>query len=515
MTDTIVLAIYSLCFLASAAMLTKRQMHMFQLNSYKTGTHISWVMRDRAGLLRRLPALLAAAAAFVPGAIYASAALLALTAALNVEKRAKKPLVVTKRVMRMFITLVIIYALLIALASALEGSRIYFYAAFALAVFLNPLTVLFANLLMKPVEKSINNGFIRDAERIIREMPRLTVIGVTGSYGKTSVKFYLGKLLSAKYNVLVTPESYNTTLGVVRTVREHLRPTHEIFVCEMGAKGTGEIKEICDIVKPKMGVITSIGPQHLETFGSIENIISTKFELERALPEGGTIFLNTDNDYIAARGVTATRVSYGSDREADYRARDIKVTEQGSEFKMTGRDGEEYSFVTRLIGRHNVQNIAGAIAVADTLGVAMEDIAVQVRRLESVPHRLQLIRRGKDLIIDDAFNSNPSGAKAALSVLGEFSGLKALVTPGMIELGEKQYELNYEFGRQAAEVCDFVALVGEKQTKPIYDGLIAADFDRNKIHVGATIQAALAAVDALVTPERKIVLLENDLPDNY
>ena len=515
MTDTIILVIYSLCFLAAAAALTKRQMHMFQLNSYKMGGHLSWVMRDGAGLLHRLPALLAAALVFVPGGVYASAALLAVTAVLNIEKKAKKPLVVTKRVLRMFITLTILYVLFIALASASGGARTYFYAAFALIVFFNPLTVLLANLLMRPVEKSINRGFIREAERIIDQMPRLTVIGVTGSYGKTSVKFYLGKLLSAKYNVLVTPESYNTTLGVVRTVREHLRPTHEIFVCEMGAKGVGEIKEICDIVKPKMGVITSVGPQHLETFGSIENIINTKFELEQALPEGGTIFLNTDNEYIASRKVRAERISYGSDRPADYRARDIKVSEQGSEFKMTGRDGVEYSFVTKLIGHHNVQNIAGAIAVADTLGVPMEDIAVQVRRLESVAHRLQLIRRDRDLIIDDAFNSNPSGARAALSVLGEFSGFKALVTPGMIELGEQQHELNYEFGRQAAEVCDFVALVGEKQTRPIYDGLLSAGYDKSKIFVGATIQAAMAAVDAVVTPERKIILLENDLPDNY
>jgi len=515
MTDTLNFAIYTLCFLFAAAMMTKRQMHMFQLNMYDMSVHLSWIMRDRRGLLRSLPALPAAVATLIPGGIYASAALLAVTGLLNIEKRAKKPLVVTKRVLRMFATLAILYALLIALAATLEEARPFFCLAFAIALFLNPLTVLLANILMKPVEKSINMGFIREAERIISGMPRLTVIGVTGSYGKTSVKFYIGKLLSAKYNVLVTPESYNTTLGVVRTIREHLRPTHEVFVCEMGAKGVGEIKEICDIVKPKMGIITSIGPQHLETFGSIENIINTKFELEEALPEGGIIFLNTDNEYIAARKVKARRVSYGCESEADYRARDIKVSEHGSEFKMTGKDGVEYTFVTKLIGRHNVQNIAGAIAVADTLGVPMEDIVTQVRRLESVPHRLQLINKGKDIIIDDAFNSNPSGAKAALSVLGEFSGFKVLVTPGMIELGEKQYELNFEFGRQASEVCDFVALVGERQTRPIYDGLLSAGYDRNKIFVGVTIEAALAAVEALPTNERKVILLENDLPDNY
>lgn len=518
-TQIVAFILCTAVFLGASAVLTARQMHIFQLNSYKHAVQTAWISRDKDGFYRRsfaiavLPlALLAKTYGLILAFLIFGAVIL-----LNLPKPAKKPLVLTGRVKRMFRTLAFIYALFIALAAVTLfgfGSAIV-VSLYGAVILLNPYTIILSDTLNKPMEEGINNGFIKDAERIIREMPRLTVIGVTGSYGKTSVKFYLGKLLSSKYNVLVTPESYNTTLGVVRTVREHLRPTHEIFVCEMGAKGVGEIKEICDIVKPKMGVITSIGPQHLESFHSIENVIKTKFELEDALPPEGTIFLNTDNKYIANRPVKAKRVSYGLGETAEYRARDISVSEKGSEFKMTGRDGAEYSFTTRLIGQHNVQNIAGAIAVADALGVPMEDIVMQVRRLESVPHRLQLIRNGNNLIIDDAYNSNPSGAKAALEVLKEFSGLKILITPGMIELGEKQYELNCEFGKQAAEVCDFVALIGEKQTKPIYEGLISAGFDSKKIFVAATIQAALSEVDAIKTEQRKIVLLENDLPDNY
>ena len=519
MTEIIAFIMCTAVFLGTSIVLTLRQMHIFQLNSYNHSVQRSWISRDKDGFFRRAYAILAIPLIFFFNTYGLIIAFLVFGAAilLNLPKPAKKPLVLTGRVKRMLGTLGLLYLILAALAAVswfgfdLTGIA----SLYGAVIVFNPYSIILANTLNKPIEEKINRDFIEDASRIIREMPRLTVIGVTGSYGKTSVKFYLGKLLSSKYNVLVTPESYNTTLGVVRTVREHLRPTHEIFVCEMGAKGLGEIKEICDIVKPKMGVITSIGPQHLESFHSIENVIKTKFELEDALPSDGLVFLNTDNEYIASRSVKSKRVAYGLCDNADYRARDVKVSEKGSEFKMTGRDGVEYSFTTKLIGHHNVQNIAGAIAAADTLGVPMEDIVIQVRRLEGVPHRLQLIRNGGNLIIDDAYNSNPSGAKVALEVLKEFSGIKILITPGMIELGERQYELNCEFGKQAAGICDFVALVGEKQTKPIYEGLISEGFDREKIFVAATIQEALAKVEAIKTTQRKTVLLENDLPDNY
>lgn len=154
-----------------------------------------------------------------------------------------------------------------------------------------------ANVINHPMEAGINQHYINDAVKA-EKRPGLTVISVTGSYSKTSVKFYLQTLLQEKYNVLVTPESFNTPMGVVRTIRGSLKPTTEIFVCEMGARHVGDIKEICDMVHPNHGVITSIGPQHLETFFNMENIQKTKFELADALPEGGMLFLNGDNDYI-------------------------------------------------------------------------------------------------------------------------------------------------------------------------------------------------------------------------
>ena len=161
---------------------------------------------------------------------------------------------------------------------------------------LAPLLTVIGNIVNSPIEKANRQYYINDAKKMLKACPDLKVIGITGSYGKTSVKYYLSTVLKAKYNVLMTPESYNTPMGVVKTIREQLRPTHEVFVCEMGARHVGDIKEICDIVFPEYGIITSIGEQHLETFKSIDNIIKTKFELYDAVSDKSKMFLNGDTE---------------------------------------------------------------------------------------------------------------------------------------------------------------------------------------------------------------------------
>jgi len=488
-------------------------LHMFQLNSYKPHEQRKWIKGNftPAVIGKNLTSIVSLIALFfgLAGQIIATV-FFTLGGFLNLPKKAKKPLVYTNRVKRMLITLAVLIALLLV---AVTYTKVF--QALPLILFLTPLLVLLANFINKPIEKSINNYYINDAKKMIAQSPDLKVIGVTGSYGKTSVKFFLKKLLSAKYNVLMTPESFNTTLGVVKTIRTSLKATHEFFICEMGAKNVGDIKEICDIVNPDFGVITSIGPQHLESFKSIENVILTKFELADATDRNGIVFLNNDNEYIRSQGVMQKCVRYGIDSDCDYKAFDISVSDKGSTFKMI-IDGEEHTFNTRLIGAHNVLNIAGAIAVAHTLGVPVDDLIYQTKLLDSVPHRLQLIKGNKALIIDDAYNSNPSGAKAALDTLSQFDGMKILVTPGMIELGEKQYECNFTFGTQAAEVCDYIVLVGEKQTKSIYEGILSQNYDKEKIIVAPNLNSALKSVENIKSgDQQKIVLLENDLPDNF
>ncbi|MCL1824182.1 MAG: UDP-N-acetylmuramoyl-tripeptide--D-alanyl-D-alanine ligase [Oscillospiraceae bacterium] len=485
MIKIIAITIYLIIIIAWSLFYFTGSMHIFQLNSYKNDIHIKWLTHNRFTKFRGL-------------------------------KKAKKPLVYTHRVLRMCLTSFIIYsAAVTALIILTINISNYFLLGVLLLLPLAVLLPIIANIINAPVEKINNNRYINDAKQIINSHPNLITIGITGSYGKTSTKYFLNALLSVKFNTLMTPASFNTTLGVVKTVREQLKATHEIFVCEMGAKWVGDIKEICDIVKPKHSMLTSIGPQHLETFKSMENIINTKFEITDCIKDG-TVFLNFDNEFIRNRKINKNIVKYGTEaNDLDYKASDISVSEKGTEFTVTVNN-EATRFSIKLLGVHNVQNITGAIAVAHTLGIPMQDLIRPVKKLEPVPHRLQMINKGSDIIIDDAFNSNPVGAKAALDVLKMFGGTRFLVTPGMVELGEKEFELNKEFGAYSANCCDFAVLIGEKQAIPIKAGLLENNFPEEKIKIFKTINEGLDFINATDSENRqKIILLENDLPDNY
>ena len=363
-----------------------------------------------------------------------------------------------------------------------------------------------------------------DAKRIPKENPDLTSIGVTGSYGKTSVKFYLETLLRQRYRVLVTPESYNTPMGIVITIRKFLKPTHEIFVCEMGARYVGEIKEDCDLVHPHHGLITSIGPQHLDTFESMENIQKTKFELADAVPDGGILFLNGDNEYIAeelerrkgSRPLYDNPVMYHSQKIGNgYYASDIVITNHGTDFTVNAPDGESERFSMKLVGMHNVINVMGAIAVAHEFDIPLAELRIPVRRIQSVPHRMEMKNHGDVTIIDDAFNSNPIGSKAAVETLAIMDGMRILITPGMVELGEDEAEYNRKFGTYAADCCDRIFLVGRKHTEPIKEGILSKGFPEKHLEVFDKVEDAISRAYAVKTDQHKYILLENDLPDNY
>lgn len=496
--------------------------HMFQQNSYKPREYREWMqVHSNVGRLlgKSLYAVISLPLVLVGnlGCLIGAIVMNMMTILVNKPRQAKKPLVYTMRVRRMLVTTAVLY--MIGMLVSLTAGEYWVRAGecILLVLFLlQPFLILLVNWINRPVEQAIDRHYVSDAARILREMPDLTVIGVTGSYGKTSVKYFLNTLLSSKFNVLQTPGNYNTTLGVVRTIREQMKPFHEIFICEMGAREVGDIKEICDLVHPDYGIITSIGPQHLQSFHTVENIIATKFELADAVPAEGKVFLNYDNNYIRGHKIDKNVVSYGTAGAAiDYRAYDITVSPNGSTFKMKDAQGEEFEFHTRLVGNHNVQNIAGAIAVAHTLGIPMEKLRYPVKQLESVPHRLQLSRQGGRILLDDSYNSNKNGFMAALDTLAMFKELRILMTPGMVELGEKQYSENKEVGVYAADKCDYAVLVGREQTKPIQDGLLEAGFARSRMIVVDTLQEAFQMVNAIPDEKQKVVLIENDLPDNY
>ncbi len=515
MKDTILFVLQCIAFVVALVFIVIDNMHFFQLNSYKPVTQRNWLKKNknRKIIIPVCFAILSLAAQLLFGLGFIPVTILAVS---SFPKKAKKPLVYTPRVNRMLTTCSVISVLPVCLISVFDDSLMYATAVQAFYLAISPVLVLIANFINKPLEKHINNGYIKDAKRILAACPELKIIGITGSYGKTSVKYYLHTLLQAKYNVLMTPESYNTPMGVVKTIRGSLKATDEIFICEMGARWVGDIKELCDIVNPQHGVITSVGPQHLESFGSLDNVKKTKFELADSLGTEGYLFLNGNDENIKDYGCKRPYISYTVEGDGDYNASNIAVNSKGTTFTVTTKDGESEDFSTRLIGRHNVLNIVGAIAIAHTFGVPLKMLRGQVRKLEGVPHRLALTHANGVTIIDDAYNSNPSGSKAALEALSLFEGYKIIVTPGMVELGDKQFELNKQFGKYMADVCDYVVLVGERQAPPMLEGLEEAGYGEDKIFVASTIQQALTHVYALnAKGEEKIILLENDLPDNY
>lgn len=512
-----ILAIAALLFFA--ALSVRHFTHMFQLNSYTEKVQLSW-MKENPIYTVPVAALPIAALifAFIKARAFAYAYLLLALAALLLSlfyfpKKAKKPLVYTARVKRLLTTYALITLAVMALGVLLGGTGEFIIIG--LATSLTPFTLLLANKVNSPLEKAIRNHYTKDAKKLLRSHSRLKIIGITGSFGKTSVKYYLSALLQTKYNVLMTPESYNTPMGVVKTIRSSLRATHDIFVCEMGAKYVGDIAELCDIVHPESGMVTSIGEQHLESFGSVENIIKTKYEMADGIPKDGKLFINISSDTVYKNRPDHAYISYGLTAEADYYAEDIAVSSEGTTFTLVHGD-EKVQFKTKLIGESNVTNIVGAVAVAHEYGIAIPELKAAVAALRCVPHRMELLDRGNMIIIDDAFNSNPAGAAAALRTLSLFDAVKIIVTPGMIELGEKSEELNAELGKNAAAVCDYVVAVGEKQAKPIVRGAKESGYPKEKIHVAKTFSDAMEFVRSIDAGGRKkVVLLENDLPDNF
>ena len=551
-------------------------MHMFQLNGYKNDEHPKWLKKNLrqqwllvfTGALGLFRILLSALQILCDSSILGSilSVLIVLTDVLcyldlylvflvyRAMKRlnTKSKFHYTARVKRMIATIVVLTAIVLGLcflvSYAAQGEFPRFLTGILLLlVSLQLVFNMLSNVVNRPIEKAVNQYYINDAKRILKSVPGLQIIGVTGSYGKTSVKFYLQTLLQGKYNVLVTPESYNTPMGIVKTIRGSLKSTHELFICEMGARHVGDIKEDTDIVHPHHGVITSVGPQHLETFHSMENIQKTKFELADCLPEGGKLFLNGDNEYIqqqavgynnkifyyseAAAKVTspadaaqtsqagsadpAVHHSTEAERAAGYSAKDVSVSQFGTEFTVTTPNGEEERFQMKLVGAHNVINVVGAIAVAHQFGMSLKELKIPVRRIQPVEHRMAMREQGNVTIIDDAYNSNPVGSKAAVETLAMFDGIRILVTPGMVELGDKEEEYNYKFGTYAADCCDYILIVGKKNRESIRAGVLSKGFPEDRCVCVDKLEDALSKAYAIKGQGHKFILLENDLPDNY
>lgn len=350
--------------------------------------------------------------------------------ALKNQKKAKKPLRYTARVKRLLVPVFL-------LALVGPAARLLLQASYVRLLFngiqpwggwwdygfwpelvrflpglLLPLVVCLAHVLTWPVEKLVQGWYMGDARKRLLANPALIRIGITGSFGKTSTKYALGTILGEKYKTLYTPGSFNTPMGVTRTIREKLTPEHQVFIGEMGARYKGDVAQLCRLVRPQYGILTAIGKQHLETFGSLENVMRAKGELLAGVGSQGCVFLNGDDPLcrqLYENSPLQEKYLFGTQGEGLYmRAEDITVGPEGSRFTLVCQDGTRIPCVTRLLGRHNILNVAGAAALAYKLGLSEAQIAAGIGKLEPVEHRLQLLP-GPITVIDDAFNANPVG----------------------------------------------------------------------------------------------------------
>ena len=439
----------------------------------------------------------------------------------NVKKeQSKKPLVITARIKRLYITTLILYLITIIPFVIDFNERVIhiYYTYIGLTVWVNYLYIMLANIINKPIEKLVFLYYKRKATNKLDSMIDLKRVCITGSYGKTSTKNALNDILNVKYNSFATPKSFNTMLGLMNAINNYMDKFNDIFIAEAGAFKIGEIKEKADFIKPKYAILTVIGEAHLESFGSRKNIQKGKFELIDSLPDDGVAVLNKDDEYQTSYKIKskckAIWVSL-KDKSADLYANNIKLSDEGTKFTCTFKKTKEKCvFETKLLGEANVYNILEAIALAYELGMSSDEIKIGVKRINTIEHRLELKKMDNITIIDDAYNSNPIGSKMALDVLNLMKGKKIIVTPGMIELGDKMYEYNMEFGRHIAKVCDEVILVGKEQTKPILDGIKKEKFNEKNIYILNDVKEAFPLMRKL-SDKNTFVLLENDLPDIF
>lgn len=530
------IVIYVVCW-AYMILNFKHDIHMLQQNSYRLERYWKYLKNDIGSAWRLVDVamlfLLFATLLDLRLSLLFVGVMCLTKIALIFRKKFKKPLVFTNRVWRIYgVTALIASGIYLAAILTLGNghTEVMGYNGVALAIGLLLLMTIFSWIVVMmavavliPVEKLINRKYWNEAASILKSMPDLKVIGITGSYGKTSTKHYLYRILSEQFEVLMTPGSYNTTMGVIRTVREMMKPYDTIFICEMGAKQKGDIKEICDLVHPNIGIITAVGPMHLESFKTMENVQSTKFELIDSLPKDGLAVVNNDFEYCANRIVTnvetkryALNPSSKKHNGVAYVAEDIAYTSEGTTFVVKGPDGYELSLATRLVGACNISNLLGAVIVAIHLGMSKEKIQYAVGRIEQVEHRLSIKRTpGGVTIIDDAFNSNPAGSKMALEVLAGFkTGKRIVVTPGMIELGERQEELNRALGLEIAKSVDVAIIVGEYNRKALVDGIKKEGFNEDNLYEVGSFSEAQEVLGTILAGG-DIVLYENDLPDTF
>ncbi|MEQ1868967.1 MAG: UDP-N-acetylmuramoyl-tripeptide--D-alanyl-D-alanine ligase [Vicinamibacterales bacterium] len=511
----------------SQALLTWRRtlgyLRYFQQEGYEAVRFLQWAnvrsLTDPAFWAACITGLLAVWWPY-PGAVVFMVAAVALALGQPDPRYSGKiPLRLTWRAVRVLsVSLVLAFAVWTWLANAFVRADIQApLLASAFLLVLLPLVMIVANLLLVPYEQHTQRGYEAAAIRTLGEV-RPQVIGITGSYGKSSSKAMLAHLLQFDAPTLAASGSINTLMGITRHIRENLVRGHRYLVVEMGAFKRGSIKRLCQLTPPSAGLITAVGDMHLERFGSTGAIVMAKGELADAIPAGGWLVVNADSAgaLAIARKATHCRVLLYGEVSAEAlatRIEEIRFTKHGTSFTLRTREAS-YHCVTPLLGRPIVLNLAGAFTLAVAMGVSPEVAVAAMRTLRPVSNRLEVVEEKGITWIRDAYNSNQFGFRAALEVAAALPvARRFLATPGCIELGAQQYDVNRALSREAAAVCDQTVVVAETNKDAFVAGHRDAGLEARLVPVPSRADAFRWIRETV--KEGDLVILENDLPDLY
>lgn len=428
----------------------------------------------------------------------------------NYTISSKKPLVITQKVKRLINISYIIFGTLVIFSIITE--KLLFIPAVLLLFLIQPyLFLAFALLVIRPLEIINRKRTIKRIRTEILNHTDLTVVGITGSYGKTSVKDFLFFIVSGWQESIKTPESYNTIFGIAKVVDLELLSKTKLFICEMGAYVRGEIAELCQMVSPKYAILTAIGSQHLERFRKISNTTLAKFEIIDSVRSPNAL-VNIDNPFIAERlalpkyrGVKTFSLA---DSKADYFIKSHHLTSTGLKFTLT-HNKRDYTFISKLFGTSNLYNLTAAISMAMILKVPTDVIRDRVEDIIPSPHRLELKKIHQATLIDNAFSSNEEGFTTLISDLSTLNGKKVLITPGVVELGARTWQVHQKLGQLSNPVFDEVILVGKSiRTMSFEQGY------RKKVSYVDNSTNLWPLIEKL-SQKYDWILLENDLPDIF
>lgn len=426
----------------------------------------------------------------------------------------KVKLNVTTRVKRQ-ISLYMILNLSVLLLAYIYGINLY--VTFILITYFCFPMILIVNTLLQPIEYLIKEHYKKKAITKLKLHQDILVIGITGSYGKTTIKNIVGTILESKEPTLITPESFNTPMGLTITINDYLNVFHKNFIAEMGAYYPGEIKELCDMVHPKVGVVSNVGNQHLETFKNIQTILKTKMELIEALPLDGLGILNYDNEYIRNYKIkNKVPIKYYSltNKTTDIYASNITYNGREMHFKITYMD-QEFDVKSKLLGTHNVENILAGILVGIYKGFDIKDILNAIEEVNPIAHRLEYKKIDENLIIlDDSFNSNTQGIIEAIKILGQSEiPRKFIITPGLIDLGDDTKDFHISLGTQMTNYATDIIIIGSLNEKNIRSGIEKTNFLKQNVHYFDNFIQGYNY--SIAVKEKKVILIANDLPDKF